>query len=250
MQGIERVSLRLFAARSARNSLKNRCRLTTTRRCSSVSGRIPTQKQRLRTILKLFRPPQVYNCPVTARLEVQLSETLLSPSLMVVDAKAEGFVIASSAMPFITANATATMNIRVHTTHVVSGEAYADGAGVYNLLVTGATSTTPTPTTDSHTVTVTPTPTSTSTSSDDSEPTETEPYYPPLDGQLFGDKEEDSVEESGGLSSDAKAGIGAGVAVGTVLLVVGAILLHRRHKTRNPPKTIRETTSGPSQAEL
>jgi hypothetical protein len=169
---------------------------------------------------------------------------------MVANAKAQGFVIAPSAMPFVNANATATMAIQVHTTHIETGDVYSDGTVVYDLLVTEATSTTPTPTTDTDTLTVTPTPTSTSISDDDSESTETEPYYPPIDGQLFGDNDKDSVEDGGGLSSGAKAGIGAGVAVGTVLLVVGAILLHRRHKTRNPPKTIREITSGPSQAEL
>jgi hypothetical protein len=161
----------------------------------------------------------VYDCPVTIQVEVQLPGSLL-------------------------------MNIQVYTTHVVTGDVYSDGTGVYSILVTEATSTTSTPATVDHTVTETPTPNPTSISSSDSEPTETPVYYPPMIGEGKGGDDEDYMQDDGGLSSGAKAGIGAGVAVGTVLLVVGAILLHRRHKMRNSPKTIREITSGPSQAEL
>ncbi|KAL2844914.1 hypothetical protein BJX68DRAFT_269449 [Aspergillus pseudodeflectus] len=161
----------------------------------------------------------------------------------------QNFSADSGAMPLISANATATMNIQVYTTHVVTGDVYSDGTGVYSILVTEATSTTSTPTTVDHTVTETPTPNPTSTSSD-SEPTGTPLYYPPMIREGIGGDDEDYMQDDGGLSSGAKAGIGAGVAVGTVLLVVGAILLHRRHMRRNPPKTIREITSGPSQTEL
>jgi hypothetical protein len=192
----------------------------------------------------------VYDCPVTIQVEVQLPGSLLSPGPMVVGAKAQGLVVDSGAMPLVSANATATMNIQVYTTHVVTGDVYSDGTGVYSILVTEATSTTSTPATVDHTVTETPTPNPTSISSSDSEPTETPVYYPPMIGEGKGGDDEDYMQDDGGLSSGAKAGIGAGVAVGTVLLVVGAILLHRRHKMRNSPKTIREITSGPSQAEL
>ncbi|KAL3442699.1 hypothetical protein BJX65DRAFT_312606 [Aspergillus insuetus] len=159
-----------------------------------------------------------------------------------------GLDIPPSLLPYVGPSETAFMHLWVYTTYIVSSQTIHDLSGIRDLSITGPTSATPT--TLNHTETVTPTPTSTSISDDDSEPTETEPYYPPINGQVFGDNDQVSVEDGGGLSSGAKAGIGAGVAVGTVLLVVGAILLHRRHKTRNPPKTIREITSGPSQAEL
>ncbi|KAJ0420284.1 hypothetical protein BJY00DRAFT_313224 [Aspergillus carlsbadensis] len=189
-----------------------------------------------------------YDGPISIQFAVTNPASVSKTMTIQMPATYSGFEIAPSVLPYVGPSETVLMHIWVYTTYVVSSQTISDYSGVRDLSITGPTSTPPT--TVQQTVTVAPMPSSPTTSSDDSEPTETDLYYPPMIDGIIGEDDEEFMEDGGGLSTGAKAGIGAGVAVGAILLVVGAILFHRRRKLRTPPKTIREITRQASQDTL
>ncbi|BCS27004.1 uncharacterized protein APUU_60052A [Aspergillus puulaauensis] len=94
----------------------------------------------------------------------------------------------------------------------------------------------PTPTTETFTLTETFTPTSEHTTS---HTVETSQIPTPGAAEEEDDSADSDEQETGGLSTGGKAGIGVGVTVGALLLAAGAFLVFRRRK-RAETTTIRE----------
>ncbi|KAL3458431.1 hypothetical protein BJX64DRAFT_225122 [Aspergillus heterothallicus] len=241
----------------------------------------PTQGQRFSAgdpIAVVWVNEVGYSGPISIGVGLSIQGSLLSPRTMVGDARDDGILIyAPTGIPSIGAHETGVMHIYVYTTNTIESNIVADGTLINSLVITGEGPSTP-PTvvitpisaltsttteivttadteaeTESATVNDTPSSTSVGThiSMDESEMTESGHLNPAATDEATSDVYRLSeADGNGGLSTGAKAGISAAVAVGTVLLVALVAFFYRRHKIESPPKTIREISGGPLQQDI